>query len=218
VTTDADRRARLAAEALGRLEDDERPAFEASLDGHPEDRAELEELRATARVLRRADPARLGDVPEPPRSLGDRVLWRIEGERLRDRRPRLLRAARVAVGAVSVAAVVALVSLVLLRPWAADPPDRSVTFTTAPAGVAADADLWARTAGTEVELHLRGLDGGVYWLWLTDTEGHRVGAGTFRGDARRAVLTAALPLPDAHRIWVTDADDAVVLDALVPGA
>ena len=55
----------------------------------------------------------------------------------------------------------------------------------------------------------------VYWLWLTGDDGNRVAAGTFRGQPQdvQVTLTSALPLRDTRRIWVTDEDDAVVLDA-----
>ena len=45
----------------------------------------------------------------------------------------------------------------------------------------------------------------------------RVSAGTFRGavDGDEVVLQSALPLDDAVRVWVTDAQDTVVLDALL---
>ena len=86
-------------------------------------------------------------------------------------------------------------------------------------GVSAHASLRARTAGTEVGFHVQGLhDGDYYWLWLTGVDGDRVAAGTFRGtpDATDLVMTAALPLQDARRIWVTDAENRVVLDQRVP--
>ena len=74
----------------------------------------------------------------------------------------------------------------------------------------------ARDAGTEIALEADGLDAGDwYWLWLTDADGDRVGAGTFQGTGGDidVTLTAALGLEDARRIWVTDGDDEVVLDA-----
>ncbi|MDZ7732737.1 MAG: hypothetical protein U5R31_06105 [Acidimicrobiia bacterium] len=41
--------------------------------------------------------------------------------------------------------------------------------------------------------------------------------GTFRGtgDDEGIVLAAALPYEETRRVWVTDTDDTVVLDALV---
>ncbi len=55
-------------------------------------------------------------------------------------------------------------------------------------------------------------DGDVYWLWLSTADGQRVAAGTFSGDGT-VHMAAALPLGKAARIWVTDGNNAVVLDA-----
>ena len=80
------------------------------------------------------------------------------------------------------------------------------------------ATLHARDAGTEVVVHVSGLhDGDYYWLWLTGDDGDRIGAGTFQGSARAEdlTMTAALPLDEARRVWVTDAEDRVVLDTRI---
>ena len=64
-----------------------------------------------------------------------------------------------------------------------------------------------------------GLDNGDwYWFWVTGDDGDRVPAGTFRGtgDTVQVTLSSALPLSTRARIWVTDEDDKVVLDAPVP--
>jgi hypothetical protein len=65
---------------------------------------------------------------------------------------------------------------------------------------------------------VEGLDEGeVYWLWLTGDDGDRIAAGTLMGTGRpaHAVLAAALSADEARRIWMTDADDRVVLDATI---
>jgi hypothetical protein len=83
----------------------------------------------------------------------------------------------------------------------------------------ATATLRAAPAGTEVEMKVTGLHrGDYYWLWLTDEKGKRLPAGTFRGSDHplEMRLTAALPPSEARRIWVTDDDDEIVLDAPVP--
>ena len=85
--------------------------------------------------------------------------------------------------------------------------------------MSAAATLRSRAAGTEVAFHVSGLDrGDSYWLWLTGDDGNRIGAGTFRGTGTPTdlVMTAAIPLGDARRIWVTDEHDKVVLDQLLP--
>jgi hypothetical protein len=89
------------------------------------------------------------------------------------------------------------------------------------AGVSAAATLRARDAGTEVSFHVSGLHSGdYYWLWLTGTDERRIAAGTFQGTEKPSnlVMTAALPLSEARRIWVTDAHDNVVLDERLPAA
>jgi hypothetical protein len=86
-------------------------------------------------------------------------------------------------------------------------------------GVSAEATLKGGDAGTEVVFHEAGLhQGEYYWLWLTGDDGDRVGAGTFQGteNARDLLMTAAVPLRDARRIWVTDQHDHVVLDEPLP--
>ena len=95
------------------------------------------------------------------------------------------------------------------------PSGTSVAFP-ATAEATGSARLTARDTGTEIALEADGLDAGDwYWLWLTDADGDRVGAGTFQGTGGNidVTLTAALGLEDARRIWVTDGDDKVVLDA-----
>jgi hypothetical protein len=99
-----------------------------------------------------------------------------------------------------------------------DGPDAQVVaFTTAPAGVVANVELSETAWGTQITLDVDGLASetdDVYWLWLSASDGDRVAAGTFRGDGHMR-MSAALPLDDAARVWVTDADDEVVLDATV---
>jgi hypothetical protein len=125
------------------------------------------------------------------------------------------RHALVAVG--SAAAAVALVLAALLARGAGDDePGRRVGFPVGAVGVEATATMHAHEFGTEIQLEVSGLDEGRwYWLWLTGDDGRRVTAGTFRGgDGPLEVsLTAAIALRDARRVWVTDDDDAIVLDA-----
>ena len=100
-----------------------------------------------------------------------------------------------------------------------DDPSTATTiqFPTS-AEASGTAALEAHSAGTQVHLNATGLDDGDwYWLWLTGADGKRVAAGTFRGtgDDVDVTLTSALPLDAARRIWVTDKDDSVVLDARI---
>ncbi len=89
-----------------------------------------------------------------------------------------------------------------------------------PPASSAAATLHSRAAGTEVAFRVSGLHvGDYYWLWVTGSDGDRIAAGTFRGTGSTStdlVMTAALPLKDARRIWVTDEHDKVVLDRQLP--
>ncbi len=218
MTSDACRefRGALGAASLAGRDAIDDPALRAHLDGCADCRAELRDLSSVARALPLADPRRSAvGAAEPPPGLGERVRDRLARRRVERRRRTQRRVGLLAAAAV-IAAVVSLTTVVALR--RPEPPTTQVTFPAASAGVSAWARLRARSAGTEVELHVRGLhDGDAYWLWLTGDDNKRIGAGTFRSSRAQidVTMTAALPLVDARRIWVTDADDAVVLDSRV---
>lgn len=210
--TDACRawRGDLAVRALGVVDVERDAALDAHLDGCPDCRAELDDLRAVSDVLTSADPDRLSAPPPDPR-LGERVVARIAAaERGRRRR----RWTRVAAGA---AAAAVLVVVAIVATTATDGDDDVVRVELA-GQLNGDAALEPHDWGTEVTLEVRGMDRDeVYWLWLSDDDGDRVVAGTLTGvdGTATAVLTSALPLDEARRIWMTDEDDAVVLDALI---
>ena len=217
MTSDACRelRAALGAVALGGADPSEALALRAHLDGCAECRAELRELTSVAAALPLADPSRAkGGLNEPPSVLAKRVLGRVAAERT----ARRIRARRrvAAATAPSAAIAAAVVAFVLIVPGNA-PSGSRVVFAPRE-GVSAAATLRSRPAGTEVAFHVTGLDrGDSYWLWLTGADGNRIAAGTFRGTGAPTdlVLTAAIPLGDARRIWVTDQNDKVVLDQLL---
>jgi hypothetical protein len=215
--TDACRefRGAIAAAAIGRIEPAEEIALRAHLDGCADCRHELEEVRRVAKVLPLADVSRIAEPADPPPALGGDVLRRVASARDRQRRHRALLVAAIAAAiAVIVGASVAFLAL-------RSNDDTNGTRIAFPVlnGAGGRATLEARDTGTEVELIATGLhDGDWYWLWLTGDDGKRVGAGTFRGraDGCDVTLTSALYLEDTRRIWVTDADDKVVLDARLP--
>jgi hypothetical protein len=218
MTSDACRalRATLGAVALGGADEAETVALRAHLDGCAECRDELRELTSVAAALPLADPSRAASAPTPPpAALAQRVIDRVAAERTARRTRTRRRVAAIAATAAAIAA--AVVAFVLIVPGSS-PSGRRVVFASN-AGVTATATLHAHAAGTEVALHVSGLEqGDAYWLWLTGANGKRIGAGTFRGTKAPAdlVMTAAIPLDGARRIWVTDADDKVVLDELLP--
>jgi hypothetical protein len=209
-------RAALGAVALGGADPAEELALQAHLDGCPDCRAELRELTSVAAALPLADITHVvGDLPEPPTSLGHQVLGRVAAERTAVR-TRLRR--RVAVATATAAAIAAaIIALVLIVPSSGS-GGTHVVFASR-VGVSAAATLRARDAGTEVSFRVSGLHpGDYYWLWLTGADEHRIAAGTFQGTERPSnlVMTAAIPLSEARRIWVTDAHNRVVLDHKLP--
>jgi hypothetical protein len=160
-----------------------------------------------------ADIARVMDVPEPPSLLGGQVVDRIASERRRRRQRRTRRVLAIAAAVLAVVGIGA--ALVVDRSQSG--AGAQVVFPSVN-GVHGEASLEAQDAGTEVALDAGGLrDGEMYWLWLTGENGRRISAGTFTGQPEdiHVTLTAALALDDTRRIWVTDEDDTVVLDALV---
>lgn len=202
-------RGELARRAVGHDDPAADPALDAHLDGCPACQAELDELRAVADAAALADPERLGAAPVAP-ALADRIVARVAQESATSTRRR-----RLVLAAASAAAAVAAVLLGL--GLSSDAPDRATRIELAGVrGVDGVATLTERAWGTEVTLEVSGLDEGeMYWLWLSGPDGHRVVAGSLAGtgDQARAVLASALPTDDARRIWMTDGDDRVVLDA-----
>ena len=184
-------------------------ALDAHLDGCPSCGAELDELRAVAAAAALADPERLGRAPVAP-ALAERIVARVAQESATSARRRRL--------VLAVASVAAAVTAVLLALGLSNDEPTPVTRIelAGDGGVDGTATLTERAWGTEVTLEVSGLDEGeMYWLWLSDADGHRVVAGSLAGtgDQARAVLASALPTDDARRIWMTDGDDRVVLDA-----
>lgn len=219
MTSDACRELRpaLGAFALGNADPGEALALRAHLDGCVECRTELRELMSVAATLPLADAARVtGGPSQPSELLAKQVLGRVAAER--DAR-RVRRRRRISIAVASATAVAAaIIALVLLVPGNS-PGGTRVTFPTT-AGVSAAAVLRPRAIGTEVAFHVSGLHSGeYYWLWLTGADGDRIAAGTFQGNGSAATdieMTAALPLDEARRIWVTDDHNKVVLDQRLP--
>jgi len=213
-----DWRGDLAIHALGRLEEPDRTALLAHVDGCADCRTALVELSAAAASLDLADPSRVGEseIPRPSRELGERILGRLQWERARRRRR--TRGVLATISGVAAAVVVVLAfalssgggtggTVVALRS-----PDRSVH---------ARAVLYAGDTGTRVQLHVDGLDDREwYWLWVTGPDGKRVAAGTFSASSasENVTMTAALSLARTRRVWVTDEANHVVLDGYLAGS
>jgi anti-sigma factor RsiW len=214
-----DMRGALGAAALEGIDPPDDIALRAHLDGCAACRAELRELTLVARALASVPLSAMDAAPaEPSRALAQRVLDRLARERgaVRSRRVR-----RVLISAVAAASVAAAVIAALLFVGGGSGPagKRVVLPAVGREHASATATLRAAPAGTEVEMKVTGLHRGeYYWLWLTDASGKRLPAGTFQGSDHplQMRLTAALAPSEARRIWVTDDDDEIVLDAPVP--
>ena len=213
-----DWRGDLGMEALGRLDDPERTALLAHLDGCADCRAALAELSTVAGALDLADVARIeqAELVQPSGELGERILGRLQMERAVRRRRRTRGVVATVVG---VAAAVAVAFALALAVGGGGGGHTTVVALSSPTpGVHAQAVLREADEGTRVSLHVDGLDDGDwYWLWVTGADGRRVGAGTFRATHKQQnlTMTAALATSRTVRVWVTDASDGVVLDGRV---
>ena len=214
-----DWRGDLAIEALGQLEDQQRAALLAHIDGCAECRAARTELSSVARALDLADASRIGetDVPLPPQELGDRILDRLQVERVARRRHRTRGFVAAAIGIA--AAIVVVLALVIGS--GGGQHGTVVALRSSDRAVHATAVLYPETSGTRVQLRVDGLDDREwYWLWVTGADGKRVAAGTFSASSERenVTMTAALSLPRTTRVWVTDDHNHVVLDGYLGSA
>lgn len=216
-----DWRGSLGAAALGGIDPTEEIGLRAHLDGCALCRAELAELSAVARALYTVPSSALDATPvEPSRALAGLVLARLAGERdeVQSRRRRLT---LVAAGSFLTAAAAVIVAVLVLVSGSGAAGTRVSLPGVGKERLEAHATATLRTdnAGTTVDVKVSGLDAGhYYWLWLTGVDGHRIAAGSFQGSERPISfrLTAAIPISEARRIWVTEGTNQVVLDARLP--
>jgi anti-sigma-K factor RskA len=209
----------IGVEALGALEAPQRTALLAHVDGCAGCRAALAELVPVANALDLTDVERVGegDPPSPSSELGERILGRLQQERA-VRRRRRTRGLVTSVVGIAAAIVVGLVLVIGTRSTS---HGTVVALHSTEPGVHAQAVLYKDEAGTRVRLAVDGLDDGDwYWLWVTGANGKRVGAGTFAASRSRenVTMTAALAFSRTQRVWITDANDHVVLDGYLHGA
>ena len=232
-------RAELAAFADGRVTSSERLRVQAHLDQCAVCRSEVAMLSSSIAQLRVVDPVRLSEMQQTPIDLNERVVSTLRSHReqtkahaeasdttnaaivLRRHRPRAKRSAAAllfaaAASTVTLAAMVGLVGLVVSRHGEKAVP-RTVALVASEAGARAHVELASIPSGTNVHFQATGLDTGkTYWLWLTGSDGKRVGAGTVvaRPDGRVDAHTAcAVRLGAVRRVWVTEDDHGTVLDA-----
>ena len=214
-----DLRGALAAAALGAIDPADEIALRAHLDGCAACREELRDLTLVARALAAVPLAAVDAAPaEPSGALGSRVLERLARERgaMHSRR---LRRSFVGAGALASVAAAVIAAVLVIGAGGGPAGTRVVLPGVGNERATATATLRSKDAGTEVEMKVTGLHrGDYYWLWITDEDGRRLGAGTFQGSDHpiEHQFTAAMPLSEARRIWVTDDNHQVVLDAPVP--
>ncbi|MTD17358.1 anti-sigma factor [Nakamurella sp. YIM 132087] len=203
----------LAWYATGRADAVETAAVEAHLDGCPECRAELAELRGTVRALDLVDVNRIEALPAPPPELRESVLelGRETSSPRRSRTPLLLAAA---VAVLLVGGVLGWV----LRPQpevVAGPPTEPVAVQVDQASLNASAELINHTWGVEIQLTATGfVPGEAYRVRIVTTDGDRSPAGEFVGTGSNSMecnLNSAVLRPDAAGFEVLSAEGAVVL-------
>lgn len=185
----------LGAYALGQLDERERVALEAHLEGCPGCRAELEQLAPLAHPLSLADPARFESAPEPPPSLGRRVAAAVGAERRKEKRRRV--GFGLAFGGA--AAAVATVLVLLVLPGGGSPgPEEHVSFGNLPGKLDISAKLIPNAFGTEIHMYVKGVSSGTLCtVYMRGRNGERLSAGTFRyrwGDGSYPILSSALDL------------------------
>jgi Anti-sigma-K factor rskA len=207
-------RGELAAVALDRADEPTRLHVRAHVDSCAECREALDELSVTARALPAASLEHLQNDAVPSSDLVERIARSVRTERRAAERSRRRRVASTVLGAAA-ALVIALFGVVV---WRADDAPALQSFAVAPVGASAAFGLSENDQGTQILLRHHGLDPNrVYWMWLTDAEGQRYNAGSFRGTMKDETikLQSALPLEQTVRVWCTDAETDVVLDSWV---
>lgn len=203
-------RTQLGMYALDRLEPAAAVALQAHLDGCPDCRSELRELRGVARALRRADPERVDDQPAgPPPALRTAVFTAVEQERRRKRSVRTVRLAAAA--AVLVVALGGVFVVAGQRNSQPGNSSQSVAFAEPPAGVQASASVENRNWGTSIALDVTGLPQGQrYAVWLERPDGSRMPAGSFVAGGEKKMsmqMAVGLPMHEAAALGVSTPTD-----------
>ena len=215
---------RLGSYAIGALSEGERAEVEWHLRDCPSCSAELLHVRRVAnRILdldargaRLASGGPLRPVPSPPSGGADRLFGRLARERRREssRRRWTTLSGLAAAAAVLIALVVVVVPSIEEEPDV--PPVQPITFTVAPEGVTASAELRDWGWGTQMELVIDGLPGDQQLTaWLERPDGTRVSAGSFRSTGNQLTmrLGAGANTDEAVALGVSDAAGTTLLRA-----
>jgi hypothetical protein len=200
-------REQIGAFVLGELEGGELEAMRAHLDGCPDCRAEVRELRPVVAALADADPDRIEEYPRPPGNLEESTFAPISGEIHRARRRR---GRRFGWSGLAAAAIFAVVIGLAGFAWLVEPAVALVeplSFSVAPGMKKVEGHLIAHASGTEIRLVVfsGARAGQTYRVTLVSKDGKRVNAGTFIGagdEPVRGTFHAALLRKDAAKLEV----------------
>jgi hypothetical protein len=200
-------RERLGALALGHLDEGERAATEAHLQGCAACREEAEAMRSLAGLLPLANPDRIAaPAPAPPAGLERRITGRIGAERRAQRRQRRRRLGFAFSGAAAALACAAIAVIALVSGGGGSGAEH-VNFEGLPAGVQIGATLEPQDWGTQVTMEVSGMPSGTLCrVYLRRNDGRSVPVGSFRyrysAEHSRQALGGALDISDVSAIEV----------------
>jgi predicted anti-sigma-YlaC factor YlaD len=204
----------LALEIVGQLEEKDRLALSAHLDGCPACRDQRHGLDGLSRILPAADPDHL-EGHDVPFELQSAVF---DGLRAEVRHHRRRRTANYVLGGMAAAAVV--LALVFGLSGSPTPPAAGYTVAlTGSAGVKASARLTSEPWGTAVHFRETGQAGDeVLSVSMRSTTGSWWAAGTYETVTGRPVqvdLACGVPLSKITTIWVRNKAGHTVLRGYV---
>jgi len=211
-------REQIGAFLLGKLDEGERTAMQAHLDGCLVCQAEVRELEPVVAALADAAPDRIDEDLQPPGDLEELTLSPILGEIHRARRRRR----RFLWSPLAAAAICVVVISLAGFTWLLEPAVafvEPVPFSVAP-GMEVEGHLIKHDWGTEIRLVVsRSRDGQTHRVTLVSEHGERVNAGTFIGvgdKQLRCTFNAALLREDADRLEVRTPGGELVFFAKLP--
>jgi anti-sigma factor RsiW len=201
----------IAMSLFGDLSANEQAGLTAHLEGCLDCRAVAEEFAETYRMLSYVDPTNVTPTASVPPELTDQVLRHLhrEGRQLQRRR-------RLRVGVLSgVGLVSAALNLIAVLSANSSTPTQRTLALRGPSTVSATAVLSARSWGTSLALHERGLPGGkVYTVSMETSSGAWWVAGTYRSVSDHpvdATMSCAVKMSQITGLRVMDSSGNVVL-------
>ncbi len=202
----------LALRSLGASTPDDEAALQGHLDGCGQCRALALELEKTVHLLAYANPELVVAADAIPPSLTERVLTDLRHAGVRRRR---LTTAALAAAGFAAAAVIATV--VLTSGTVGSPREQRTVVLHGTAPVSATVILSARSWGTSIVLHERGLPGGgAYTVSMESDSGHWWVAGSYRavsGHSLEVTMACSVALQHITGIRVANGVGATVLSS-----